>query len=184
MVAGIFIVGISSLIPCFFGYNMVHHYECFAWIILTIVMLMLWGLGVQAGFDMKSQGLVADMGHNLRANVLSYGRVVFASFAGWGSVVVDYNCCLPSNMPLVKVFLLTWFGIFVPTISVTVLSAALMTITNEAYTSIFAMNGTGRLLSQVLSPCKGGGKFILLLLAFSVMCMLPLYPFFIIEANL
>jgi hypothetical protein len=44
-----------------------------------------------------------------------------------------------------------------------------MTITNPAYTAAFAEGGTGALLGQVLSPWKGGGKFVLFLLAFSVM---------------
>ena len=44
-----------------------------------------------------------------------------------------------------------------------------MTITNQAYVDAFANGGTGGLLSQVLSPWKDGGKFVLFLLAFSVM---------------
>lgn len=44
-----------------------------------------------------------------------------------------------------------------------------MTITNQSYVDAFTNGGTGGLLSQVLSPWKGGGKFILFLLALSVM---------------
>ena len=44
-----------------------------------------------------------------------------------------------------------------------------MTITSPAYTDAFEDGGTGSLLSQVLSPWKGGGKFLLTLLALSVM---------------
>ena len=43
-----------------------------------------------------------------------------------------------------------------------------MTITNQAYVDAFANGGTGGLVGQVLTPWKGGGKFILVLLAFSV----------------
>lgn len=43
-----------------------------------------------------------------------------------------------------------------------------MTITDPAYVDAFADGSTGGLLSQVLSPWRGGGKFILVLLAFSV----------------
>lgn len=68
-----------------------------------------------------------------------------------------------------KVFILTFFGLFIPICFVEILGAALMTIVNEDYTNAFENGGTGGLLSQVLSPWKGGGKFILFLLAFSVM---------------
>ncbi|KZP24133.1 hypothetical protein FIBSPDRAFT_822521 [Athelia psychrophila] len=168
LVAGIVIVGLGSLIPCFIGYNMVHHYERFAWIIITVVMLMLWGLGGKAGFDINAQKPLEDTGKTLTADVLSFGGIVFGSFTGWAPVAADYNCRLPVDTPPMKVFLLTWFGLFIPIVFVEVLGAALMTITNEAYVDAFTDGGTGGLLSQVLSPWKGGGKFILFLLAFSV----------------
>ena len=68
-----------------------------------------------------------------------------------------------------KVFILTFFGLFIPITFVEILGAALMTITNTSYTDAFENGGTGGLLSQVLSPWKGGGKFILVLLSLSVM---------------
>lgn len=43
-----------------------------------------------------------------------------------------------------------------------------MTITDPAYTDAFASDSTGGLLAQILSPWKGGGKFLLVVLAFSV----------------
>ena len=87
----------------------------------------------------------------------------------WSPVAADYNCRLPANTPPIKVFLLTFFGLFIPIVFVECLGASLMTITNPAYVDAFTNGGTGGLLSQVLSPWKGGGKFILFLLAFSVM---------------
>jgi purine-cytosine permease-like protein len=81
-VAGIVIVGIGSLIPCFIGYHMVHHYERFAWIALTIVMLFLWGLGAKAGFDVNAQKSLEGTGKSLSSDILSFGGVVFASFTG------------------------------------------------------------------------------------------------------
>lgn len=52
-----------------------------------------------------------------------------------------------------------------------------MTITDPAYTDAFAADATGGLLAQVLSPWKGGGKFLLVVLAFSVVYVfVPLIP--------
>lgn len=52
-----------------------------------------------------------------------------------------------------------------------------MTITDPAYTDTFAADATGGLLAQVLSPWKGGGKFLLVVLAFSVVYVsVPLIP--------
>jgi purine-cytosine permease-like protein len=81
-VVGIIIVGIGSLIPCFIGYHMVHHYERFAWIIITIVMLFLWGLGAKAGYDINAQKSLEDTGKALKSDILSFGGIVFGSFTG------------------------------------------------------------------------------------------------------
>ncbi|KAJ6463995.1 permease for cytosine/purines, uracil, thiamine, allantoin-domain-containing protein [Mycena sanguinolenta] len=168
LTAGVVIVGIGSLIPCFIGYNMVHHYERYAWIVIFIVMLFLLGLGGHAGFEINAQKQFEDKGRALSSDILSFGGIVFGSVAGWAPVAADYNCRLPADTPPVKIFTLTFFGLFIPITFCEIVGALLMTITNEAYTDAFANGGTGGLLGQVLSPWKGGGKFILFLLAFSV----------------
>lgn len=168
LVVGIIIVSICSLIPCFVGYDFVHVYERYAWMLVTIIMLMLWGLGGKAGYDINAQKPLEDTGRDLAADILSFGGIVFGSFSGWAPVAADYNCRLPADYSATKVFILTFFGLFIPITFVEILGAALMTITNPAYTDAFASGGTGGLLSQVLSPWGGGGKFILVLLALSV----------------
>ncbi|KAJ7816974.1 permease for cytosine/purines, uracil, thiamine, allantoin-domain-containing protein [Mycena olivaceomarginata] len=165
LVAGVVIVGIGSLIPC---YNMIHHYERYAWMVLFIVMLFLLGLGGHAGFDINAQKEFEDKGKALSSDILSFGGIVFGSVAGWAPVAADYNCRLPVNTPSIKIFTLTFFGLFIPISFVEILGALLMTITKPEYTDAFENGGTGALLGQILSPWKGGGKFILFLLAFSV----------------
>ena len=82
LVVGIIIVAICSLVPCFVGYNLVHKYERYAWMVTSIVMLFLWGLGGKAGFDMDAQKPLEDTGKALSADVLSFGGIVFGSFTG------------------------------------------------------------------------------------------------------
>lgn len=55
-----------------------------------------------------------------------------------------------------------------------------MSITDPAYPAAFAAGSTGGLVAQVLSPWKGFGKFILLLLALSVMYVLLFLAFFVL----
>ncbi len=82
LVVGIIIVAICSLIPCFIGYSLVHVYERYAWIIVSIIMLFLWGLGGHAGFDINAQKPLEDRGRSLSADVMSFGGIVFGSFTG------------------------------------------------------------------------------------------------------
>jgi purine-cytosine permease-like protein len=96
LVVGIIIVGIGSLIPCFIGYHMVHHYERFAWMIITIVMLFLWGLGAKAGFDINAQKSIEDTGKSLSSDILSFGGIVFGSFTGVRVITLVF--CVETNV--------------------------------------------------------------------------------------
>lgn len=64
---------------------------------------------------------------------------------------------------------MTFIGLYLPVCFVELLGAALTSITDPAYTDALASASTGGLVAQVLSPWKGGGKFILVLLALSVL---------------
>ncbi|KAF8885076.1 cytosine-purine permease [Gymnopilus junonius] len=161
LIAGIVIIGVLSLIPCFIGYEMIHYYERYAWMPLFVVMLFLWGLGAKAGFDLSTEIAHEDVG--------CFGGIVFGSFTGWGPVVADYNCKMPADIPAKKIFFMTFVGLYIPICFVEILGAALTSISDPAYVDAFANGGTGGLVAQVLSPWKGGGKFILLLIALSVL---------------
>ncbi|KAG1782324.1 permease for cytosine/purines, uracil, thiamine, allantoin-domain-containing protein [Suillus placidus] len=167
-IVGIIIIGVCSLIPCVFGYNMVHVYERYAWIITLTSMLFLWGLGGKAGYDINAQKPIEDIGHALSADILNFGGIVFGLFTGWAPVAADFNCRLPADTPPMRVFLLTFFGLFIPICFVGILGAALMTITDPAYVAAFESGSTGGLVAQVLSPWGHFGQFILVLLALSV----------------
>ena len=87
LVVGIIIVAVCSLIPCSVGYELIHLYERYAWIVITIIMLFLWGLGAHAGFDISAQKPLEDKGKDLAADVLSFGGIVFGSFTGVSPIV-------------------------------------------------------------------------------------------------
>lgn len=59
---------------------MVHLYERYAWIVTTIIMFILWGLGAKAGFDINAQKSQEDTDVNLTADILSFGGIVYGSF--------------------------------------------------------------------------------------------------------
>ena len=107
---------------------MVHYYEQYAWMVMTLVMLSLWGLRGKAGFDINVHTTSVNYNEALLPNnILDFGRVVLGSFTivsthtsvflrdtddvlPVGPSAADYNCRLPANTPLIKVFLLTFFN--------------------------------------------------------------------------
>ncbi|KAL8277559.1 hypothetical protein RQP46_009991 [Phenoliferia psychrophenolica] len=168
LAAGVVIVSVCSLIICFFGYEYLHHWERYAWIVLTCIFCMIYGLGSEGGYDISAQKASEDVGRNLAGDVLSFGGIVFGSCSGWAPVAADYNVKLPANTSTHRVFWLTFIGLFIPICFVEILGATLMTITDPAYTAAFEEGSTGGLLAQVLSPWGGFGKFLLVLLGLSV----------------
>jgi purine-cytosine permease-like protein len=87
LIPGIIIIGVCSLIPCFIGYDVVHVYERYAWMVTMICMLLLCGLGGKAGYDINTQKLLENTGYALSKDILSFGGIVFGSFTGVGPTV-------------------------------------------------------------------------------------------------
>ncbi|KAH8547449.1 purine-cytosine permease [Umbelopsis sp. PMI_123] len=168
--AGIVIVALCSLIICFFGYNLLHVYERYAYIVITIVIIMIFVLGGRepAGYDLLAGSATEATGANLAANVLSYGGVLFGSVSGWSPVAADFNMRLPADTSAWYVFILTFFGVYIPVAFVSILGACLVSIQNQDYVDAFTNNGVGGLLAQTLSPWGGGGKFLMVVLSLSV----------------
>lgn len=83
-------MGVCSLVPCFVGYDLVHVYERYAWLVTTLIMLILFGLGGRAGYDLQAQKPLEDKGADLVGDVLSFGGIVFGSFTGVRFAFVFY----------------------------------------------------------------------------------------------
>jgi purine-cytosine permease-like protein len=63
---------------------------------------------------------------------------------------------------------MTFFGLYIPICFISILGAALMTITDPSYVAAFEDGSMGGLIAQTLSPWGGFGKFLLVVLALSV----------------
>ncbi|KAH0835002.1 cytosine-purine permease [Lanmaoa asiatica] len=168
LIAGILTISICSLIPCFIGYNMIHVYERYAWTFAFFIICCLYGLGSKAGYNVNAQKPLEDTGRAFIADILSFGAIIFGSVAGWAPIAADFNVRLPADTNPWRVFMLTFWGLFLPIVFTVTLGATLMTITDPTYVSAFGSSeNTGALIAQVLSPWGAGGKFLLVLLSFS-----------------
>jgi purine-cytosine permease-like protein len=135
---------------------------------IFIIFMMVFGLGGHVGYDVAAQKATEDHGAAYAGDILSFGGIIFSSCAGWAPVAADFNVRLPVNTSRTKVFVLTWLGLFIPIVLIESLGVTLMTITDPTYTDAFANNGTPGLIGQLLAKWGGGGKFLLVLLALSV----------------
>ncbi|WOO82974.1 Purine-cytosine permease fcyB [Vanrija pseudolonga] len=164
--ASVVIVGVLALVLCFFGYNAMHYWERYAWIIMFIFYCCMYGLGGKAGFRPHLQDSEQATGKAYSGSMLSFGGIIFSSAAGWAPVAADFNSRLPVNYPKWKVFTMSWFGIMIPLVFVETLGAVLMTV--PEYAAAFAEGDAGGVINAVFKPWGGGGKFIMVVFSFSI----------------
>ncbi|MBV9258634.1 MAG: cytosine permease, partial [Ktedonobacteraceae bacterium] len=156
--AGILIIAILTTLVSIFGYKYVHRYERIAWIPMAIIfVIMLFLAGPKFSIVPTPAFSIAQL-----ASFISFGGAVYGFATGWSSYAADYNVNQPQETPASRVFWLTFFGVTIPCVLLEVFGLGLTTVT--------AYNGKsgGDLLGAVVAPLGGFGKFLLLVLALSV----------------
>ena len=104
------------------------------------------------------------------ASVLSFGAAIAGFALGWTSLAADYTVNFPVETPNWKVFIYTYVGVVVPMIFIEILGAATMAalVNKTTWADAYAADGLGGLLGAPLTPLGGFGKFLLVLLALSI----------------
>jgi NCS1 nucleoside transporter family len=152
---GILIIAILTTIISIYGYKYVHRYERFAWIPMAVIFVVMF-IVAAPHFKIVT---AASSGIAQIAGMISFGGAIYGFATGWSSYAADYNVNQPENTPGMRVFWLTFLGIFIPCVVLETLGMAFSTYINK---------GGGDLLAGVVSPLGGIGTFILFLLALSV----------------
>jgi NCS1 nucleoside transporter family len=162
---GIIIIAVVALAISFVGLNAILVYERYAWFIYFVIFMIIFG---ETGKYADNTTPAADTGATLSGNVLTLIAIVYGSSASWCTMASDYYVHYPADISRVKVFLLTTFGIAIPTsigmVAGCVVASALNNRPdwNDAYTN----QGLGFLIQDMLYP-RGFAKFLLTLLVLS-----------------
>ena len=165
--AGVIVIAILTTLVSIYGYRYVHRYERYAWIPMAIMFLIMLIVGV------PHFAITATPAFGLAevAGFITFGGAVFGFATGWSSYAADYNVNQPENTRPSRVFWLTFLGVFVPCVLLETLGMSFTSgIANvAAWKTAFGSTGNvGGLLSAVVSPLGGFGKFLLVLLALSI----------------
>lgn len=165
--AGIIVIAVLTTLVSIYGYRYVHRYERWAWIPMAIMFLIMFIVGV------PHLAIIATPAFSLAevASFLTFGGAVYGFATGWSSYAADYNVNQPENTRPSRVFWLTFLGVFIPCVLLETLGMAFTTGIAHvpAWGAAFGSTGNvGGLLSAVVSPLGGFGKFLLVLLALSI----------------
>ncbi|KAL6874727.1 permease for cytosine/purines, uracil, thiamine, allantoin domain-containing protein [Trichoderma novae-zelandiae] len=164
LIVGIVILAVVALAISFIGLNAILVYERYAWIIFFVIFMIIFG---ESGRFADNTTPPAASGTTLSGAILSLLAIVYGSSASWCTMVSDYYVHYPANVSRVKVFLMTTFGIAIPT-SIGMVAGCVVAsgFNNKPEWSDAYDQGLGYLIQDVLYP-RGFAKFLLTLLVLS-----------------
>lgn len=175
--AGVIIICTMVWIICAMGITWIHRIDTFIWIPPLIVWCVAAGTGASHFTAASPKQLHST---ERAAAILSYIAAIFSFSVSWVNCAADYNVRMPQNTPRWRIFVATYVGIFVPTVLVQALGAAMYTgtITSAAWEEAYSESSIGGLLKMALEPAGGFGKFLMVIAALSAIPVSPV-TFFI-----
>ncbi|GAB1318392.1 Vitamin B6 transporter [Madurella fahalii] len=163
---GIVVVSLVCWVVAVFGIKIFHQYERFAGIPQLLVLFALIGC---AGpyFDASSQS--QGEAPAIAANRLSFLSLCLYAPNSWAAAASDYYVYYPESTPRRKVFLLSFFGLWMSFSFVYLLGIGLATgVTNHASWAEANTISTGALIVAGFAPLRGFGLFCSVIVALGV----------------
>ena len=174
LVLGVVIIAVVGLVFSFVGLRAVLTYEEYAWAVFFVIFMIMYG---ETAHLADNQTPSSHTGASLSGSVLTLLAVVYGSSASWCSIVSDYYVQYPVDTSKTKVFLLTTFGIAIPTSVGMILGCCVGSTMgiNTEWQDTYNNSGVGELIQTILYPL-GFAKFLLVVLVLSgSMCLLFYY---------
>ncbi|EOD46937.1 putative purine-cytosine permease fcy22 protein [Neofusicoccum parvum UCRNP2] len=161
---GIVLTFLVGLFVSFCGYKIIHIYNRWSWIGVLVCFIITTGCG---GKHLSEQAAAEPAGAPL---VLSFGCLIAGFSIAFAGVMSDYAVYFKPTAPVARMFFYVYLGQTLPTILLMILGAAIGgAVPNvPAWNEGYELFSTGGVLEAMLRPAGGFGKFIAVLLAFSL----------------
>ncbi|KAL3454968.1 permease for cytosine/purines, uracil, thiamine, allantoin-domain-containing protein [Aspergillus heterothallicus] len=163
--AGIVVIGICGMIVSFGGYKFLHQYERYCWLFALVAIVIATGVG---GSKLSHQTPTEPP---TAATVLSFGGVIAGFLIPWAGMAADFSVYCTPSVSTARIFTYTYLGLFLPTVPLMTLGAAIGATTPSvpSWSTGYATYGVGGVLDAMLQPAGGFGKFVSVLLSFSLL---------------
>ncbi|KFZ16483.1 hypothetical protein V501_02223 [Pseudogymnoascus sp. VKM F-4519 (FW-2642)] len=162
---GIVITCIIALVVSFSGYKVLHIYERYSWIPVFVAILVLVGCG---GKHLTHQ--TVPEAPATAQSVLSFASLIAGFMIPFGGTVSDFGIYIDPSASRLKVFTYIYTGMAIPSVLLLILGAAIGgAIPNvPEWDAANLANSVGGVVTAMLSPAGGFGKFVAVILALSV----------------
>ncbi|KAH7160797.1 permease for cytosine/purines, uracil, thiamine, allantoin-domain-containing protein [Dactylonectria macrodidyma] len=161
---GIGIVCSLSFVTALLGYRAIHVWQRWQWLPNLIGIVIAVGCG---GKHLVNQ---VEAGPATVKSVIGYGSLMAGYFMTFGGTASDFTTYHSPNTSNLKVFTYVYLGLLTPSTPLLILGAAIGgAIPNvDAWQAAWDSYGIGGVLAEMLQPAGGFGKFVLVILALSV----------------
>ncbi|KAL4962871.1 purine-cytosine permease family protein [Aspergillus stella-maris] len=162
---GIVIIALCGMVVAIGGYRILHQFERYSWVFALVAILVATGEG--------GKGLInqASTEKPTPATVISFGGAVAGFLIPWAAMASDFTVYCDTSVSPLRIFFYTYFGLNIPTIPLMILGAAIgsSTSTNSSWSTGYESYSAGGVLYAMVSPLGNFGKFISVLLSFSLL---------------
>jgi NCS1 nucleoside transporter family len=162
---GIVIISLLALIIAFCGFRVLHHYERWAWIPALIALIIATGCG---GKSLSQQVQVPAA---TAPQILSFGGLVASFMLPWAALASDFSTYIHPKAPSLRIATYTYVGLALPTILLMTLGAAMGGATPNVpdWQAGYDVNSASGVLAAMLHPAGGFGRFVTVILGFSML---------------
>ncbi|PNP46164.1 hypothetical protein TGAM01_v200247 [Trichoderma gamsii] len=163
---GIVIIAVLSLFVSFCGFRILHIYETYAFIPAIISVVIATGC---AGSGLKKQATPAEPA--TAADILNFGMIVASYQIPWAALASDFTTYFDPKVPSWRVFAYSYWGLLTPTVLLMILGAAVAGAipNNPEWQDAFDNYSVGGVLAAMLSSAGNFGKFIVVVLALTLL---------------
>ena len=163
--AGIVIIAVLALGICFCGFRVLHVYERWAWIPALLALIIATGCG---GKSLSNQ-VYAPPATALQ--VMSFGGLVASFMLPWAALASDFSTYMHPKAPAFRIAAYTYTGLALPTVLLMILGAAMggATLNIPDWEAGYEVNAASGVLAAMLHPAGGFGRFVTVILGFSML---------------
>lgn len=168
---GVVIVAVITLLVAIFGIKWILLFEAFMGICFLVVILLLYILSSDKYTLYKHLQTSPSENHLTKVgNRISFFTLAYSTTNTWGTCTSDYYIVFPENVSKIGIFLFTFVAISIPTLFSTIVGMLIgnAAVGDNLWNSIYNEESLGGLLNVVFSKWGKFGKFLLVVLWFSL----------------
>ncbi|ODQ78055.1 hypothetical protein BABINDRAFT_168633 [Babjeviella inositovora NRRL Y-12698] len=169
LVVGIIIICVISLVVAVFGIKQVLKVEMLLSLPVFLGFMLLYICAAWKYGSFVTVDSTPDHETTI-GNSFSFASVAYSTTATWGSISADYYLLFPEDTSDTYIFMLTFFGLALPTTFVSVLGTLIGNIAlgYQPWGDVYNTTGMGGLLHQAFIHWGKVGKFFVMLLFLSL----------------